>query len=409
MTKIKVAEFGSYFRNVDRFRYTSSRTLLEFDMLFLDFPFMLDDSYTNRIGDYERRKKELEEFIHYKNIPIIYFTPEQSLFNVYINNVGRSKSLDFFVPIPKTETDKQSGTTIEIESKGLFTDFLTKYQNHFYYSAYLSTFSGSKIASTPVNKKPLGFWAQECVFLPPVKESVQSVQEDFFNDLYSVIKKIRVSRERIELPEWTKDYLLPTESELVNDIALISDNIEALNNELQIKREQYDSVAKKKIFFVATGSELEEEIEKLLLELGFIILETGNNREDLVVQYKDKIAVVEVKGVKGSSAEKHSAQLEKWSAEYFARTGTKPKPILIVNAYKDNPLIERNEPVFPDQMLRYSTLRDHCLISTLQLLGLYYHIQNDPIEADSQIENLFSTVGTYKEFNDWDKFISLRS
>lgn len=406
---MKVAEFGGSFKNVDRFSYTSSRTFLEFDMLFFDFNSMLDNSYLKRAGEYEKRKKELEEFIYYKNIPLIFFTPEQSSFNVIVNNGNKATSFDFFAPIPKTETERQAGTTMQIESRGLFTDFLIKYQDYFYYDAYLSVFSGTKIASTPLSNKPLGFWSQSCVFLPPVKTTIQNVQEDFFNDLYSIIKKIRVAQQRTELPEWTKNYLLPTESELVDNIDLISTKIDALNDELMIKREQYDSVTKKKLFFVATGSELEEQIEKLLVELGFEVLETGNNREDLVVQYKDKIAVVEIKGVKGSSAEKHAAQLEKWSAEYFARTETKPKPILIVNAYKDSPIIERNEPVFPDQMLKYSTLRDHCLISTLQLLGMYYHIQGNPADVDSQIKNLFSTVGTYKEFAEWDKFITLRS
>jgi len=61
----------------------------------------------------------------------------------------------------------------------------------------------------------------------------------------------------------------------------------------------------------------------------------------LILDYKGKIAVVEVKGLGKSAAENNAAQLEKWVSEYYLTKGIKPKGILIVNAYKDVPFKEQ--------------------------------------------------------------------
>jgi len=109
----------------------------------------------------------------------------------------------------------------------------------------------------------------------------------------------------------------------------------------------------------------------------------------------DRIAVVEVKGIIGSAAEKHAAQLEKWVSEYYASSGKKPKGILVVNAFRNIPLQNRDETVFPDQMLPYCEHREHCLLTGLQLLGLYLACVDEPSEADDIINNIFETKGVF--------------
>jgi hypothetical protein len=59
-------------------------------------------------------------------------------------------------------------------------------------------------------------------------------------------------------------------------------------------------------------------------------------------------------------------------------------------------------------MLKFSKQREHCLISSLQLLGLYYEVLKNPSKKDELIKLLFETIGVYDGFEDWSEFISLQ-
>ena len=128
-------------------------------------------------------------------------------------------------------------------------------------------------------------------------------------------------------------------------------------------------------------------------------------RDDLIIKYNEKIAVIEVKGVSKSAAEKHVTQLEKWVSEYHLKNEIKAKGILVINAFKDVPLSERKEKPFPDQMLPYSQKREHCLITGLQLLGLYLDCVNNLSKKEKMINLLFETNGIFKEYEDWENFL----
>lgn len=90
-------------------------------------------------------------------------------------------------------------------------------------------------------------------------------------------------------------------------------------------------------------------------------------------------AVVEIKGVTGSAAEKHAAKLEKWVSTYYEENEVKPKGILVVNTYRDQPLIDRPEVSFPHQMLKFCSQREHCLLTSTQLLSLYLDVKKNPL------------------------------
>jgi len=90
--------------------------------------------------------------------------------------------------------------------------------------------------------------------------------------------------------------------------------------------------------FVGTGRPLELEVKAALEALGATVTEPAPNRDDWLAEFPGVDAVVEVEGVEKSGAEKHAAQLEKWVAGRFEKTGNAPKGILVVNAWRDVPL-----------------------------------------------------------------------
>lgn len=212
--------------------------------------------------------------------------------------------------------------------------------------------------------------------------------------------------EEIEMPLWSKSYVLPGEHNQREDLLSLEKEIEDLTLKLNERKTAIKELERKKILFVGSGKPLEIEVEKIFKELGFTTVETLPNRDDLILQYNNKIFVVEIKGIaKKSAAEKHAAQLEKWVSEYHANKEVKPKGILVVNAYGDVPLKDRKEDAFPPQMVPFSKAREHCLITGLQLLGLYLDCKEDIEKKAKMIDLMFNTSGVFNEYQEWNKFV----
>ena len=129
-------------------------------------------------------------------------------------------------------------------------------------------------------------------------------------------------------------------------------------------------------------------------------------KEDFrVAKYEEKDIVIEIKGVRKSAAEKHAAQLEKWASLCFEEQGKLPKALLIVNAFCNSPISERNEDIFPHQMLKYSKARGHALISTTQLLCLYIEVRSNPECKKERIKELISTIGVYFRYKNIGEYL----
>lgn len=58
--------------------------------------------------------------------------------------------------------------------------------------------------------------------------------------------------------------------------------------------------------------------------------------------------------------------------------------------------------------LDYVVRREHCLVTSLQLLGAVLAVEDDPSRAPAIVESLFSTTGPWPEFQDWRKYLSER-
>ncbi len=114
---------------------------------------------------------------------------------------------------------------------------------------------------------------------------------------------------------------------------------------------------------------------------------------------------MEVKGVGKSAAEKHAAQLEKWVASEMEESGEAPKGILVVNTWRETALDERPAEDFPDQMLKYSKSRGHCLVSGLQLFVIREEVEANPNRAEFWRKKIMKTSGVLAGATDWPKYL----
>lgn len=403
-----IGEIGNSFSQTHKIEYYSTATFLEFDAIIIDFKELLRHVGNQSSGTkplFLKRKRDLEEFILHKKVPIIYFAPQPRQIN--FNLPGRIENITFndLTPIPNITVTNEQGSKIQIVQRTPFTDLLTKYAGHFHYDSFFETSAGKTIVETPHTRKVLGFYDRDFVFLPPVKMTIKNVEKDFLSELLAAVRLAHNSNTRLPLPKWAELFYLPKEKELTTEIVSINERIDELKKSLELKEAAMEQYYVRKKLFTASGDELEEQVKILFKELGFEIVEAENNRDDLILKYNDQVAVVEIKGIGKSAAERHAAQLEKWSANYIEKNGIIPKGFLIVNSFKDLPLDNRVEDTFPHQMIKYSTQREHCLITTIQLLNLFYKINENLSDKDSLIQTLFNTNGVYQGFENWNLFL----
>ena len=161
-----------------------------------------------------------------------------------------------------------------------------------------------------------------------------------------------------------------------------------------------NEISEYKHLITETGSSLENIVRKVLLELDFHLEEVEANRTDIIGKYKEISVVFEIKGLTKSAGERNAAQLEKWISEYYVKTGTNPKGVLLVNAFRNKPLAERTELVFPEQMLKFSISREHCLTSSTQFLCLLIECKTNKKNKDKIIREFLETIGVYNKYDE---------
>jgi hypothetical protein len=286
-----------------------------------------------------------------------------------------------------------------------------------YYSAYLSSVIGKPFLFVKGTTKAVASYVptEKGVFLilPSIvaEERFKTKKEytllctQFIDFLIELSSELQKTTGDYSLPAWTNYYFLPNEKEQKQALAEKEHVLQELLSQISLSKEKIAITEKYKLLISGSGRALEIQVANVLREIGINVEEGPEGRDDLILKYGERLAVVEIKGVSKSAAEKHAAQLEKWVAEYVTSHEVNPKGILIVNVFCSTPLRARNEPSFPHQMITYSTNRGHCLITTMQLLGIYLTIKSKPENREQLINELFNTNGIYQKFLNYKDYL----
>jgi hypothetical protein len=442
-------------KNVETAAYRSSLSMLDYDSVvwdpnsildsygrsgsgyegtYMGYPSLNDDSSVHIISDFERRKNEITEFLKLGRT-IFIFMPVPNYFhyatgekrysgtgrNQQTTRIVTKKSIFDALPID-IQTVKATGTNITVLDDSKFNTFFKFNADHFYYDAYLKSDIGKPLAvisnTSKVVSSMISFEKGTIILLPRRydKEDYDTAKayKDqctvFVESLINYIKDIQDTSGDYSIPEWASLYKLPGENEIQEKIRKASKKLDdqlRIVNSLKEKDKTYNL---RKILFTGTGKALENKCRDIFNELGFAFKETAANRDDFILNYAKNTFVVEIKGLTGSAAEKNAAQLEKWASEYTLEHGSSAKPLLIINTFREKPLLERKGKNFPDQMIKYCSDRNHCLLTTLQLLGIYIDVcVNRSINMEQVIELLISTKGVFEKYGNYNDYIVYES
>ncbi|MBO0470993.1 hypothetical protein JZO66_10595 [Enterococcus sp. DIV0242_7C1] len=434
------------FKNIDLLSFNSYNSLLDYDIVIIDLggislEYTSEKNYAGKrlltehnsfefVADFKRRKEEIKDLLALGKTLYV-MLPSEASFYIYTgkneySGTGRNRQTTNIVhelnilnilPI-KLNVTTGLGSKLAYSTDSPYKSLFEIKDMEYYYNAYFSSEDNgipvAYIANTEKNiSKVFPINAGRLIVFPSIfdegdyssEKEYRKVINNFLHTIDDLEEEIKVSLDDYSLPEWADKYNILTEKNEKEKIEELNKEIEKLEIEKEKTKGRLSSIQKYKLAFTASGKELETIIYEIFSELGFKSMPIEHNRADGIFEYDDLKIVTEIKGVNGSSAEKHGAQLEKWVSEFVEKEGTIPKAILIVNGFRKKDLSARNEAVFPNQMIDYSTKREHCLISTVQLLGIFIDVKNNPSKKEEIITKLLNTVGVYSEYMDFKKFL----
>ena len=437
-------------KEVRHFDFRSEYTLLDYDLVLWDpgtllYEYSSDGRYSRYRGylslnshdsvsiieDRERRKAELVDLIKLGRT-VVMFVPTPTKFYIdtgqrSFSGTGRNQkttihvsevSLRSFIPISgEFNTVEAIGTQIDFRGDDPFKSFWKRNKENMYYKAYLTHLIGQPFLFVYSTNRIVGsrirYERGNLLLLPNLTEEEDFARKSdyteankiFIESLIELVSSLQKETGNFSLPKWTLNYKLPDEETLEQELTSLRAEAKGIAELIEAKRSEISALEKYKLLLSAKGHALHRQVISVLQELGIDTKEGPAGRDDIIMTFEGMTGIAEVKGTNKSAAEAHAAQLEKWVSEYFTEHGVKPKGFLIVNPFHDIPLSMRTEEPFPHQMLKYCINREHCLLTTSQLLGILLTTRTSPDKRLDIIRNLFSTVGVFRGFEDFSSFV----
>ena len=262
---------------------------------------------------------------------------------------------------------------------------------------------GKKIAVAGIKRVGRG----HLVLIPGIRNQQQFATEadwlgaynDFLNAILEIHKRLKPAAIS-ELPDWAKQIATDAELQKRRDLEARLAAVEAEQGRVEETRRELMIFDQRKLLLTSSGKTLERAVAATLERLGCEVECRDDDRTDLIIRLGEQIAVAEVKGLNGSAGENNAAQAEKWVSMYHADHGIEPKGMLIVNTFREQPILVRNRVSFPNQMMKYVQKKELVLITTAQLFVADALMQTEPDRVERFCESLFSAVGEVQEFGD---------
>lgn len=393
-----ICSLGRAFSGVTEIEFDTARTVFDFDAVFIDAAGLVEGKGKHPRA-IECRRNEFVEFLTLNRTIVVFTAPIQ---------------LHEFLPIDELGVKAISGNRVDFKGPDYLKVFWESVQHDMQFFAHFTRPLGQEFLFVSATNKPVGaILRHQCghlLFLPRLKwnpnpVNYQEVCVHFVTAFEKLNEHLSPKKQILNSPAWSTHYGWDRERELRVDLASFQMKSDEITKKITTTTIELEVEDKLKALFTGTGNVLVETVISVFQELGVKAGPGEPGRDDVVVEFDGKNAVIEVKGRKSSAAESDAAQLEKWVAGFMEKNEKGAKGILLVNAYCETPLADRTNAAFPNQMLKYSTQREHCLMTTIQLLGLLLEVRAHPEKCVALVNSLFSTVGVHTQFTDWQAFL----
>jgi hypothetical protein len=335
-----------------------------------------------------------------RKLPVVEYTGEFNTEGVDINTC---------MPFKLVTCTEAHGDNIEWTGDGPFRDFANLTKDCWQYSAYFHD-DGKKRAVANVkghlNQSVAGLFVAQTggrlLLLPSPNESPNSGLK-IITALWRLYGELTKPEGSVSLPDWTNEFLLPGETQILADIAETERRIADVEAEEEGHREKLRELRQYKALVGGYGPTLENIVKDALGTLGMIVEPGPPMRADFIGTWNGKTFVIEVQGVKKTAKEDHFRSLMMWVGEIGIERQVDPKGLLIVNAFRDTPPPNRTQSAWPSNVASKCLQHGFCALTGLQLLRLAFEAKAHPERKAELIQLLLDTNGTLVGFDAWSE------
>lgn len=213
-----------------------------------------------------------------------------------------------------------------------------------------------------------------------------------------ILEKLFNVYQKTPPPEWTQPIEVPGLGNIQKNIESNLQRIRQISEETDKLKEKKAELINYRGLLYETGSALEEIIRKVFTKLGYKP-KPPIFREEYIVEYDDKVGIIECKGNKKSIKRDDFRQLLDYITQYDLEGKFESKGILIGNAWRLKPLKERNKsetPIFPkgkDGIIDIAAKQNIALVSTIDIFNVFCKFLEGKIRGKDIMEKIFSAKG----------------
>ena len=338
-----------------------------------NLPSLSESTSVSIQADASRRRKEFLEFLNAGRSLVVVVRPPVACYvdtgqRTY-SGTGRNRVTTTHVehfdlwkalPVAEVEFERASGSRIEAVGDGPIASLLKKYKAFLSYSAVMKGAPGSVVGKVAGTERVISSVLKtkaggSLVMLPAIDFSMDGEEDDddlswadqapeFQDDLIAALLQLNAGAVNTR-PAWAERYATEAQEKLRDGVIAQQRKVESARTRLTKLQSQKKEAEARDQLFLGTGRALELQVRDVLELLGGSVTEPEPGRDDWRVAFPEGDAVLEVKGVTKSAAEKHAAQLEKWVAGAYEETDKMPKGILVVNTWRETPLSGRDKEI----------------------------------------------------------------
>lgn len=199
-------------------------------------------------------------------------------------------------------------------------------------------------------------------------------------------------------PAWLNSIEIPGEAPLKQDIVTQKQQLDIIASEVKEKENSLAELQKYKGLLYETGESLQELVKTVLEHLGAGI-EPSPVSDEFIINISGRKTLIEVKGNTKSIIKRDLGQLITDLGEYLKTANEDIDGILIGNAWRLEPLEQRDKhdkPIFSQAVVQIANNRNIGLLSTTELFGAYCQVLEDTTRKEDILNEIIGGKGILK-------------
>jgi len=198
-------------------------------------------------------------------------------------------------------------------------------------------------------------------------------------------------------PAWAEALVVPGVAQLEAEMATRNGQIKQLEGEITDLEDRKNELEWYRKLLYESGTELENVFSKCLQRMGGSVTPAKYSREEFVLDFEGQLSLVECKGVSSRSASLTNVrQLADYMLKYEEDVGVTGKGILFVNAWRNLPASERDQPgtpIFPPNVIERAVELKIALVSSVEFFRAFCDFLAGQVEGTTILRRLSSSSG----------------